>query len=79
MKEQGFHKVPEGVDMHDYDLGIFEASGQLFHFGGLRDENILKGVAPSEREGYQPREPYPQRLLGAVGRFASLSFFVIRL
>lgn len=28
--------------MHYYDLGIFEPSGQLFHFGGLRDENILR-------------------------------------
>jgi hypothetical protein len=42
VKEQGFHKVPEGVDMHHYDLGIFEPSGQLFHFGGLRDGNILR-------------------------------------
>jgi hypothetical protein len=42
VKEQGFHKVPERVDMHHYDLGIFEPSGQPFHFVDLRDENILR-------------------------------------
>jgi hypothetical protein len=54
--------------MHNYDLGIFEPSGQLFHFWWFKRRKYPKGEAPSEREGYQPRKPspYPHTYLGML-------------